>query len=225
MASGFVSENDLEKARQTRQDEWDKVRKESDPEAAPEPEYDSRSLFERLEANREKKQLEWEEAHKLKNQIRGIDDDEADFLDKVSKNIENYEKRIENEELAEIQAYRLIQGRLNEKEESERIKSEIKVMSPIPKVSTKKSAQSNLLKSIVKRPSKGSDTSNVLVKRAKINEDSSKPTTNLTKEHPSSPKKVESEKQNPEPKSITENKGALLGIGDYGTSSEEENED
>eukprot|EP00096_Caligus_rogercresseyi_P012952 TRINITY_DN5614_c0_g1_i2.p1 TRINITY_DN5614_c0_g1~~TRINITY_DN5614_c0_g1_i2.p1 ORF type:complete len:134 (+),score=41.83 TRINITY_DN5614_c0_g1_i2:73-474(+) len=110
MASGFVSENDLEKARNQRQEEWDKVRQESDPKEAPEPEYDSRSLFERLEANREKKQLEWEEAHKLKNQIRGIDDEEADFLDKVSKNIENYEKRIENEELAEVQAYRLMQG-------------------------------------------------------------------------------------------------------------------
>eukprot|EP00096_Caligus_rogercresseyi_P012951 TRINITY_DN5614_c0_g1_i1.p1 TRINITY_DN5614_c0_g1~~TRINITY_DN5614_c0_g1_i1.p1 ORF type:complete len:216 (+),score=83.46 TRINITY_DN5614_c0_g1_i1:73-720(+) len=209
MASGFVSENDLEKARNQRQEEWDKVRQESDPKEAPEPEYDSRSLFERLEANREKKQLEWEEAHKLKNQIRGIDDEEADFLDKVSKNIENYEKRIENEELAEVQAYRLMQGRLSEKQEADRVKSEIQLTTPSSKTSPKKSAQSNLLKSIVKRPSTSNTTTTKALPSKVPKTDSSHPDTQFS----SPPSKEPNEG------------GALLGIGDYGSSSSSEEEE
>ncbi len=83
MSSGFVSEKVLAEKRAERQAEWDRVRREDQPEKAPEPEYESRSLFDQLKANKDKAQEEWDEAHKLKNQIRGIDDDEADFLDEV----------------------------------------------------------------------------------------------------------------------------------------------
>ncbi len=86
MSSGFVSEKVLEEKRRQRQEEWDKVRKASDPEKAPEEptqHVDGRSLFDQLKANKAKEQEEWDEAHKFKNQIRGIDDDEAEFLDEV----------------------------------------------------------------------------------------------------------------------------------------------
>ena len=42
MSSGFISENVLEEKRQKRQEEWEKVRKPSDPEKAPEEPQDSR---------------------------------------------------------------------------------------------------------------------------------------------------------------------------------------
>ena len=45
--------------------------------------YDSRSLFDRLEEHRRAKQEEVDEAKKFKNQFRGIDDEEAAFLDTV----------------------------------------------------------------------------------------------------------------------------------------------
>lgn len=86
MSSGFVSEKVLEEKRQERQKEWEKVRKPEDPQTRPE-ENDAnsvhRSLFDQLESNRNKAQEEWDEKHQLKNQIRGIDDDEAEFLDQV----------------------------------------------------------------------------------------------------------------------------------------------
>nr|ACO15765.1 NEFA-interacting nuclear protein NIP30 [Caligus clemensi] len=222
MSSGFVSESDLEAARGRRQEEWDKVRSVTDPEEAPEPEYDSRSLFERLEANREKKQLEWEEAHKLKNQIRGIDDEEAQFLDKVSKDIENYEKRIENEELAEVQAYRLLQGRLNEEQEVKRVKSEIMVQVNQAKCSPKKSAQSNLLKAIVKRPSTSTSSASGAnpAKRSKGSLQSKSESLNGSKVSPP-PFNIKDESKT----EASGKKGALLGIGDYGTSSEDEEDD
>ncbi|CAN7997320.1 unnamed protein product [Ixodes hexagonus] len=65
----FVSEAEIEEKRKKRQEEWDKVRSAEDPVEAPEEEYDPRSLFERLEEQRLKKQADYEEAHKLSEWI------------------------------------------------------------------------------------------------------------------------------------------------------------
>lgn len=92
MSSGFVSEKELDEKRQKRQEEWEKVRTAEQPlgekhtclclsvflrclhislpiefffSEAPEEVYDHRSLFERLEEQRKKKDDEFEEAHKL----------------------------------------------------------------------------------------------------------------------------------------------------------------
>ena len=83
MSSGFVTESELEERKRVRQEEWERVRKPEDPISAPEEPVDNRSLFERLEEQRVKKQEEWDEEHKFKNQFRGLDDDEVDFLDKI----------------------------------------------------------------------------------------------------------------------------------------------
>ena len=72
MSSGFVTEKELSEQKKARQEEWERVRKPDDPEEAPEVAYDPRSLFEQLEEHRVKKQDEWDESHKLKNQIRGL---------------------------------------------------------------------------------------------------------------------------------------------------------
>ena len=42
-----------------------------------------RSLWERLEEQKQKKQSDWDEEHKFKNQFRGLNDEEVDFLDKI----------------------------------------------------------------------------------------------------------------------------------------------
>uniref|UniRef100_A0A674AH14 Proteasome activator subunit 3 interacting protein 1 n=1 Tax=Salmo trutta TaxID=8032 RepID=A0A674AH14_SALTR len=55
----FVSETVIEEKRKQIQEEWEKVRKPEDPEEAPEEEYDGRSLFERLQEQKDKKQEEW----------------------------------------------------------------------------------------------------------------------------------------------------------------------
>lgn len=88
MSSGFITESEAAEIRQRRQDEWEKVRKADDPLGQytqtshlfvifvkmtvsilerPEDPYDCRSLFERLQEQKQKKELEYEEAHKLSN--------------------------------------------------------------------------------------------------------------------------------------------------------------
>lgn len=94
MSSGFVTESELLEARQKRQAEWEKVRQPDQPlgkvientqkqwvlhrfsvdvlfafaplfSEIPEEPYDSRSLYERLKEQKDKKDLEFEETHKL----------------------------------------------------------------------------------------------------------------------------------------------------------------
>jgi N-terminal domain of NEFA-interacting nuclear protein NIP30. len=65
MSSGFISETEIANQRQRRQEEWEKVRTADQPVEAPEEEYDPRSLFDRLKEQKDKKEFEYEEAHKL----------------------------------------------------------------------------------------------------------------------------------------------------------------
>ncbi|XP_018322008.1 protein FAM192A isoform X2 [Agrilus planipennis] len=65
MSSGFITETEIEAAKKKRQEDWERVRKADDPLEAPEPTYDSRSLYERLQEQKQKRDLEYEEAHKL----------------------------------------------------------------------------------------------------------------------------------------------------------------
>lgn len=89
MSSGFVTETELAEARKKRQEEWEKVRQPDEPLGKivtkntqnltiminldwniwllerPEEPYDGRSLYDRLKEQRDKKDLEFEESHKL----------------------------------------------------------------------------------------------------------------------------------------------------------------
>uniref|UniRef100_A0A1I7TTH7 Nefa_Nip30_N domain-containing protein n=1 Tax=Caenorhabditis tropicalis TaxID=1561998 RepID=A0A1I7TTH7_9PELO len=80
MTSGFVSTSELDKEKEARQEAWEKVRKPTDAVQAPEPEYCNKTLFEQLKDNKDAKQLEIDEAKKLKNMVRGIDEEESTFL-------------------------------------------------------------------------------------------------------------------------------------------------
>ncbi|RXG52744.1 hypothetical protein Avbf_13800, partial [Armadillidium vulgare] len=86
MSSGFVSEVDLAERRKVRKEMWEKNKKDSDPDEPPEePAPDHRSL---------------------KNMVRGLEDDEVDFLELVDNTKMQEEKRIREEELTAIQEYR-----------------------------------------------------------------------------------------------------------------------
>ncbi|XP_073233724.1 PSME3-interacting protein-like isoform X2 [Porites lutea] len=102
----FVSEAELDEIRDKRQKEWEKVRKEDDPLECPEQVHDNKTLYERLQEQKQKKQDEWDEQHQLKNMIRGLDSDETLFLDLVSKQQEEIASRRFNEETQEIREYR-----------------------------------------------------------------------------------------------------------------------
>ncbi|KAI5474161.1 hypothetical protein MNV49_004076, partial [Pseudohyphozyma bogoriensis] len=85
VASRFVSESSLEAAKKQREDEWKAAYArlgEKPPEREEEP-YDGRSLWEKLQANKDKKQEAFDEAIKFKNQFRALDEDEISFLDSM----------------------------------------------------------------------------------------------------------------------------------------------
>uniref|UniRef100_A0A3Q4MGE3 Proteasome activator subunit 3 interacting protein 1 n=1 Tax=Neolamprologus brichardi TaxID=32507 RepID=A0A3Q4MGE3_NEOBR len=103
----FVSEAELDERRKKRQEEWEKIRKPDDPEEVPEEEYDPRSLFERLQEQKDKKQEEYEEQFKFKNMVRGLDEDESSFLDEVSRQQCLVEKQRRDEEKKELLEYRI----------------------------------------------------------------------------------------------------------------------
>ncbi|KAI5934572.1 PSME3-interacting protein [Manis javanica] len=103
----FVSEAELDERRKRRQEEWEKVRKPEDPEECPEEVYDPRSLFERLQEQKDRKQQEYEEQFRFKNMVRGLDEDETNFLDEVSRQQELIEKQRREEEMKELKEYRI----------------------------------------------------------------------------------------------------------------------
>ncbi|XP_075911182.1 uncharacterized protein LOC142906710 isoform X2 [Petromyzon marinus] len=106
MKSRFVSEAALEEKRKQRQSEWERVRQPEDPVECPEEEYDARSLFERLQEQKDKKQAEYDEQFKFKNMVRGLETDEVDFLSEVSKQQELLDRRRIIEDRRAILEYR-----------------------------------------------------------------------------------------------------------------------
>ncbi|CAP31198.1 Protein CBG12233 [Caenorhabditis briggsae] len=105
MTSGFVSTTELDEEKKARQEAWEKARKPTDTILAPEPEYCNKTLFEQLKDNKDAKQLEIDEAKKLKNMVRGIDEDESTFLsdlDTTKRVVKMQMKREEQEVIKEM---------------------------------------------------------------------------------------------------------------------------
>ncbi|KAG9303102.1 hypothetical protein G9A89_005060 [Geosiphon pyriformis] len=80
----FVSEEEIQEARQKRQAEWKKVLEESgqNPETAKlqEEVYDPRTLYERLQEQKMKKEETFQELTRFSNLVHRLDEDEIDFL-------------------------------------------------------------------------------------------------------------------------------------------------
>ncbi|XP_056668324.1 PSME3-interacting protein isoform X2 [Monodelphis domestica] len=159
----FVSETELDERRKKRQEEWEKVRKPEDPEECPEEVYDPRSLFERLQEQKDKKQQEYEEQFKFKNMVRGLNEDETNFLDEVSRQQELIEKQRREEELKELKEYRSTLAKVGVSSDTK--KEGEKKLSVKPLETKNKFSQAKLLAGAVKH--KSSEGSNN-VKRLKL---------------------------------------------------------
>ncbi|KAH7329992.1 N-terminal domain of NEFA-interacting nuclear protein NIP30-domain-containing protein [Rhexocercosporidium sp. MPI-PUGE-AT-0058] len=100
MSSGFISGGTTD-APLERSDEWLAAQKEIEANALRRAEQarqtDGKSLYETLEANKAAKQEAFEEANKLKNQFRGVDEDEAEWLDSVLESTRAEEDRVRKE--------------------------------------------------------------------------------------------------------------------------------
>uniref|UniRef100_A0A0R3S3E5 Nefa_Nip30_N domain-containing protein n=1 Tax=Elaeophora elaphi TaxID=1147741 RepID=A0A0R3S3E5_9BILA len=151
MTDRFVSERELDEAKKRRQKEWEKVRKPTDPEEVPEEEIDNRPLYERLKEVRDRKQAEYDEEHRFRNMIRGLDADECDFLSGVEsfKAKQNVEKN--KEERALLSEIDRVQARRNIEENGPSV-SNLR-MKPIGGVTPKENKQAAILRMAVKRKS------------------------------------------------------------------------
>ncbi|XP_020336251.1 PSME3-interacting protein isoform X1 [Oncorhynchus tshawytscha] len=162
----FVSETVIEEKRKQIQEEWEKVRKPEDPEEAPEEEYDGRSLFERLQEQKDKKQEEYDEQFKFKNMVKGLDEDESHFLDEVSRQQSLVEKQRRDEEQHELKEYR---SALKKLASSESRKEPERRVGPRPaEVKTSHLSQAHLLAGAVKRRSSSQSSDNS--KKQKVEE-------------------------------------------------------
>ncbi|XP_048001204.1 PSME3-interacting protein-like [Leguminivora glycinivorella] len=152
MSSGFISESEILEQRRRRQEEWDKVRTEDQPKEAPEEPYDTRPLYQRLEEQKMRKDAEYEEAHKLKNMIRGLDDDEVGFLDLVERSKAKAAQQISMQEQKEMQEFRERVSTLAESEELTRLRAQL-----APARTTPAQQQRNKLQGVVVRKRKASE--------------------------------------------------------------------
>lgn len=87
-------------------DEWAAVQSQLETErqaraarakAAQQGAGEEKSLYDVLQANKAAKQAAFEEANKIKNQFRALDDDEIDFLDEVERRKREEQERVRRE--------------------------------------------------------------------------------------------------------------------------------
>jgi hypothetical protein len=90
---------------------------------APEEPYDGRSLYDRLKEQKDKKDADFEEAKKFKNQIRGLNDDEVDFMDEIDNQRIEKEKQQKLEEMKELREYREKLAEIQEENEEKRLQN------------------------------------------------------------------------------------------------------
>lgn len=162
----FVSEEELDEKRRKRQEEWDKVRQPDEPLEAPEEKYDPRCLYDRLEEQKQKKQDEIDEQFKLKNQVKGLESDEVEFLDYVSQKQMEVTKQREQEENAALSEYRnAVTNLVVDKAATGKASLALKKTT----TASGKKSQVALLAGAVKR--KGSDSQSPVEKKAKMTDE------------------------------------------------------
>ncbi|KAG0649921.1 NEFA-interacting nuclear NIP30 [Hyphodiscus hymeniophilus] len=118
MSSGFVSGGTNDEPVK-RSDEWLAAQQEIEAnrqrKAIEARQSDGRSLFETLEANKAAKQDAFEEANRLKNQFRSLDEDEVEFLDSVLESTRAEEQRVKRETAKGLEQFRKQQDEADKK--------------------------------------------------------------------------------------------------------------
>ncbi|KAF2019068.1 hypothetical protein BU24DRAFT_458779 [Aaosphaeria arxii CBS 175.79] len=118
MSSGFVSGGTVDNPVE-RDDEWHAAQKElaekRRQKELQENAHDGKSLYEVLQANKAAKQDAFEEANRLKNQFRALDDSEAEFLDAVLESTRKQEETIRKDTLEQLDLFRKHQEEVERK--------------------------------------------------------------------------------------------------------------
>ncbi|ORX39037.1 N-terminal domain of NEFA-interacting nuclear protein NIP30-domain-containing protein [Kockovaella imperatae] len=109
IGSRFESQKTVDEARERKDREWKdayaKIGQEPPPKSE-EPVHDGRTLYERLQINKEAKNQEWDAKMKLSNQYRGLDTEEQKFLSDKAAERRAEEKKRQDAENAEVMEYR-----------------------------------------------------------------------------------------------------------------------
>jgi hypothetical protein len=118
MSSGFVSGGTVDNPTE-RDDEWRKAQVELEAarkaKADLAAQHDGKSLFEILQANKDKKQAEFEERARYKLHV-GLDDDEADYLDSIEEKKRKEEANVKKDTRDQLDAFRRQQEEAERKE-------------------------------------------------------------------------------------------------------------
>ncbi|KAI8604464.1 N-terminal domain of NEFA-interacting nuclear protein NIP30-domain-containing protein [Dissophora ornata] len=105
----FVSADAIEEARKARQKEWQKAYEntENPPPLKEEVPYDPRTLYERLQEQKQKKDDAFAEATKFGNLIHRIDNDEFDFLNTLENDEARKKRELAEQEEEELKKFRM----------------------------------------------------------------------------------------------------------------------
>ncbi|RMZ80261.1 hypothetical protein DV738_g2866, partial [Chaetothyriales sp. CBS 135597] len=114
--SRFVSQGSTEDYKAESNDAWTRAKQEVDAlkkkPATPEGVQEGgKSLYEHLQANKEKKQAEFEEAQRIKNQFQALSEDDVDFLDSVLASTRAKEAAVKQDTAEQLAAFRKQQGK------------------------------------------------------------------------------------------------------------------
>lgn len=158
MSSGFLTEKEAEVDRIKRDEEWARVRKDTDPLEAPPDQIvpaDARPLYEKLQDNRMQAQEAIFAQRAFKNQIRGLNEDETAYLSALRQTDHKRDKVRKLEEDALIGELKRNQSsvaiRFDQKEKTEKPKS-TSLIDP-----SRRRKQSSLLKGAIKRKAETED--------------------------------------------------------------------
>jgi len=143
----FVSEKEIEDRRQKRQEEWEKVRTADQPLEC--PEEDTRSLYEKLQEQKQRKDDEFEEEQRIRNSVKGLAEEEVNFLNFVSKQQEKLQKQRDIEQATVIQE--LKDAAVSRVDSSKEVKVEEKKVPRLQVGASKSKSQAQLLMGAVKR--------------------------------------------------------------------------
>jgi len=161
MSSGFLTEKEAAAAREKRQDEWERVRKDTDPREAPVDQImapaESRPLYDVLNDNRMKEQEAIMAQRAFKNQIRGLNEDESAYLSQLSQAEYKRERVLQREADALIGELKRNQTSMGIRASLEK-KPDSKPRPTSALLDTKKvKKQSTLLKGAIKRKTSTDD--------------------------------------------------------------------
>ncbi|KAF1840698.1 uncharacterized protein K460DRAFT_346865 [Cucurbitaria berberidis CBS 394.84] len=172
MSSGFVS-GGLADDETERDSEWKRAAKELEAERQAKADlakqHDGKSLFEILQANKDKKQAEFEERARFKLH-NALDDDEADYLDSVLEKKRQEEANVRKETLEQLDLFRRQQEEAERKaleEESIEAPSEDGAQWAAVKRKRKKGPDAGLLKGIKLRKSSSAAEERAVIEKAR----------------------------------------------------------